>query len=179
MRPTDFKTVQRRLRVLLTLFIVLLLLAALTAWFLIPALSIFQRLVGEGTFIGSSFPSVAHWVTLIQKALVETKEKYPFMFYGTDWVGFAHLVMIIACIGPLRNPIKNIWVLQFSMIGCILMIPMTLITGIARGLPWFWHLFDCVIAATGAILFLMCWRYARQMETLSVSHGLKSGSLKD
>ena len=100
------------------------------------------------------------------------------MFYGTDWVGFAHLVMVIACIGPLRNPVKNIWVFQFGMIGCILMIPMTLITGIARGLPWFWQLFDCAIAATGAILFLMCYRYVRQMETLSVSRGLTSGNAK-
>jgi hypothetical protein len=169
MRSTDFKTLQRRVRLLLTLFIIALLLAALTAWFLIPAANIARRFLGEGTVLGSSLPSVAQWITLVQKALADTKAKYPFMFYGTDWVAFAHIVMVIACLGPLRDPVRNIWVLQFGLIGCTLMIPMTLLSGVARGLPWSWQLFDCVIAVAGAIIFLMCYRYARQMETLSGS----------
>ena len=152
---------------LLTLFIIALLLAALTAWFLIPAASIARRLLGEGTLAGSCLPSLARWAALIEEALGETKEKHPFMFYGTDWVGFAHLVMAIACLGAARDPVRNMWVLQFGMVGCSLMIPMTLITGIARGLPWFWQLFDCIIGAAGAVLFLTCYRYARQMEILT------------
>ncbi|MHC4060125.1 MAG: hypothetical protein ACYSUC_00835 [Planctomycetota bacterium] len=130
------------------------------------------------TFVGSLFPSVTYWVTLIQEASIETKEKYPFMLYGTGWVGFAHLVMVIACLGPLRDPVKNIWVLQFGLIGCILMIPMTLITGVVRSLPWFWQLFDCAIGLTGAIVFLICYRCARQMQTLSARRPLTSGNLK-
>lgn len=42
----------------------------------------------------------------------------------------------------------------------------------------FWQLFDSVIAATGAILLLICYRYAHQMETPSVSGGLTSGNAK-
>ncbi|MHC4645740.1 MAG: hypothetical protein ACYTBJ_09555 [Planctomycetota bacterium] len=179
MRSTDFNTLHRRVKLLLALFIIALLLAALTALFLIPAVSILEGFLGEGTLLGRSLPSVTQWIALVQKALAETKEQYPFMFYGTDWVGFAHLVMVIACLGPLRDPVRNIWVLQFGMIGCSLMIPMTLLTGVARHLPWFWQLFDCVIGGTGAVLFLMCYRYARQMEILSRTANSTSTNRKE
>ena len=163
----DIRTIRKRIRVLLTLFIILLILGGLSAFLLVPLFSLLDRLSGDGKVLCDYFPTVAHWVSMIQQSLTETGEKNPFMFYATDWIGFAHIVMVIACIGPLREPIRNIWVIQFAMVGCILMIPMTLITGIFRGLPWFWQLFDCGIGMICAALLFSCYRYARQIETIA------------
>ncbi|SCF41963.1 hypothetical protein [Micromonospora mirobrigensis] len=34
------------------------------------------------------------------------------MLYGTDWLAFAHLVLAVAFWGPLRDPVRNVWVVQ-------------------------------------------------------------------
>jgi hypothetical protein len=38
-------------------------------------------------------------------------------------------------LGPLRHPVRNIWVVQFGMIACLGVIPLTLIAGPIRGTP--------------------------------------------
>jgi len=37
---------------------------------------------------------------------------YPFIAYGTDWLAFAHFVIAIAFIGPWRDPVRNVWVVE-------------------------------------------------------------------
>ena len=164
----NYVIIRRRVRFLVFVFIVLLILGGLSAFFIVETANIAQQLSGKGSFIGERLPSVAEWVSKIHDAIAETAEKHPFMFYGTDWVGFSHFMMVIACIGVLREPVRNIWVIQFALIGCILMIPMTLVIGAARDLPWFWQLFDCGIGAVGAILFFICYRYVRRLERSEV-----------
>jgi hypothetical protein len=73
------------------------------------------------------------------------------MFYGTDWLAFAHIVIAIAFIGPLRDPVKNVWVVQFGMIACVLVIPTALICGQIRGVPFYWRLIDCSFGVIGII----------------------------
>lgn len=63
---------------------------------------------------------MAQWFFRVRDALVETNAKYPFLACGTDWLAFAHFVIAIAFIGPLRDPVKNIWVIEFGMIACML-----------------------------------------------------------
>jgi hypothetical protein len=57
--------------------------------------------------------------------------------YGTDWLAFAHLVIAIAFLGPLKDPVRNIWVVEFGMIACLLVIPLALICGPIRGIPFY------------------------------------------
>jgi hypothetical protein len=47
-----------------------------------------------------------------------TSKDYPFLFYGYDWLAFAHFVLAILFIGPLRDPVKNKWVIEFGIIAC-------------------------------------------------------------
>src|SRR5688572_24977712 len=53
----------------------------------------------------------ARWIELTYSGIHETNASYPFMSYGTDWLGFAHLIIAIAFIGPLRDPLRNRWVI--------------------------------------------------------------------
>lgn len=41
-------------------------------------------------------------------------------------------MIAIAFIGPLRDPVRNIWIIQWGMIACVLVIPLALLAGAAR-----------------------------------------------
>ena len=86
------------------------------------------------------------------------------MAYGTDWLAFAHLVIAVAFLGPLRDPVRNQWVLVFGVIACLGVLPLALIAGPIRGIPVYWRLIDCSFGLIGAIPLLICLRYVRQME---------------
>ena len=76
---------------------------------------------------------------------------YPFLFYGYDWLAFAHIVLAILFMGAMRDPVRNVWVVQFGLITCAL-IP--ILAGIfipLRGLPWWWFWVDFAFAPVAAI----------------------------
>src|SRR5687768_10526728 len=55
----------------------------------------------------------SHWIERAYEGVAKTNSEYPFIAYGSDWLGFAHLVIAIVFIGPLRDPIRNRWVVEF------------------------------------------------------------------
>jgi hypothetical protein len=59
-------------------------------------------------------PGLVEWVDHIRDSLIATNDAYPFLAYGTDWLAFAHLVIAIAFVGPLRDAIRNVWVVQWA-----------------------------------------------------------------
>src|SRR5437667_2862640 len=83
------------------------------------------------------------WLIKVRDALVQTNAKYSFIAYGTDWLAFAHFVIAIAFIGPLRDPVKNVWVVEFGMIACALVVPFALVMGSVREIPLGWRWIDC------------------------------------
>jgi hypothetical protein len=84
-----------------------------------------------------------HWIATIRQGLQQTNARYPFIAYGTDWLAFAHLILAVLFIGPYRDPVKNIWVIEFGILACIGVIPLALICGQIRGIPIEWRLVDC------------------------------------
>jgi hypothetical protein len=150
---TDFQY-RRRLkyiRLLLGVFIFALVLSGLTAFPLLWELRLLTSWFGEGTAIGTSLPGLAHWLTFVRTGLENTGRDYPFLAYGTDWLAFAHIVIGIAFLGPLKDPVRNIWVVEFGMIACLLVIPLALICGPIRGIPFCWQLLDCSFGVFGLI----------------------------
>ena len=91
----------------------------------------------------------AVWLTDVQAALVETQGRFPFLFYGTDWLAFGHIVIAIAFIGAWRDPIRNVWLFDFGLIACALVIPWALVFGELRGIPIWWRVVDCVFRDPG------------------------------
>ena len=151
----------RSIRLWLSLFILGLILSGLTAF----------PLEQETAWLASFFDtypilpdSIIQWVARVHAALLDTNLHYPFLAYGTDWLGFAHLVLAIAFLGPLRDPVRNKWVLQFGVIACIAVIPLALIAGPIRGIPPLWRAIDCGFGVFGAIPLLICLHRVKRLE---------------
>src|SRR5512141_857131 len=83
------------------------------------------------------------WMQKLNEGINETSAKYPFLFYGYDRLTFAHIILAILFIGPLKDPVKNKWVIEFGIIACLLIIPFALIAGYLRDIPFWWRLIDC------------------------------------
>ena len=101
------------------------------------------------------------WIIKVRDGLIDTYSKYPFIGYGTDWLAFGHFVIAIAFIGPLRDPVKNIWVIEFGMISCVLIIPFALIMGEVRGIPLGWRFIDCSFGVFGFIPLWLCRKHIK------------------
>jgi hypothetical protein len=153
----------RSVRIWLCLFIAGLILSGITAF---PLEQETRRL---SSFL-DTYPilpdSITLWVARVHAALLDTNLHYPFLAYGTDWLAFAHLVLAIAFLGPLRDPVRNKWVLQFGIIACIAVIPLALIAGPLRGIPLPWRLIDCSFGVFGAIPLLICLNRVKHLESL-------------
>lgn len=104
------------------------------------------------------------WIERVNVALAATDVRYPFLAYGTDWLAFAHLAIAVAFIGPLVDPVRNKWVITFGLIACAGVIPLALIAGQVRGIPFTWRLVDCSFGVLGSVPLLVCRRLIAAME---------------
>jgi hypothetical protein len=123
----------------------------------------------HGSVVSQWFPDAMAWVDRVAAALDETAVRHPFLAYGTDWLAYAHLVIAVVFIGPLRDPVRNIWVIQFGVIACAGIIPLALIAGGIRGIPLGWQLIDMSFGVIGVIPMLIAWRLTRNLERMPVT----------
>jgi hypothetical protein len=155
----------RRIRFWLILFITGLALSGITAFPLQSETAALNRIFHVAPVPPpTGEPPLHSWLRRVHDGIVQTNQAYPFMAYGTDWLAFAHLVIAIAFIGPLIDPLRNRWVLQFGTIACAGVIPLALIAGPIRGIPPYWRLIDCSFGVVGVIPLLICLHYVRQIE---------------
>jgi hypothetical protein len=139
-------------------FMIALFLSGLTA---IPAesgLAFLSRCFPANTMIGA-------WIEKVYRGVSNTNRDYPFIAYGYDWLAFAHFVLAVLFIGPLRDPVRNKWVIEFGMIACLLIIPFALIAGHFRGIPFWWRLIDCSFGIAGIIPLGICLRKTGELES--------------
>lgn len=147
----------RRIRFWLILFIIGLALSGLTAFPLEWEVGLLHRwITGPGALAG--------WIDTVYEGLRVSYGLYPFLAYGTDWLAFAHLVIAIAFIGPVRDPVRNVWTIEFGMIACVLVFPLALIMGTVRGIPIFWQLIDCSFGVAGLCVLWPVWRMVKRLE---------------
>lgn len=138
---------ERKIRIFIWVFIIGLLLSGITAFPLEWELQILNNWAG----ILNESNGIRHWIEKVYQGVKETNIHYPFMAYGTDWLAFAHIVIGIAFWGPLKDPVRNIWIIEFGMIACILVIPLALIAGTIREIPFYWRVIDCSFGVFGII----------------------------
>lgn len=144
----------------LVFFILALVISGATA---IPAeseLAFATRLIPMGTLIGD-------WLDKVYMAVVYQNRHYPYLAYGYDWLAFAHFVLAVLFIGPLRDPVRNKWVIEFGMIACVLVIPFALIAGAMRGLPLWWRLVDCAFGVAGLVPLVIVWKKINLLELIN------------
>jgi len=141
-------------------FMIMLFLSGLTAMPVESELLFISRLIPWDTV-------VSDWVTKVYFGVSHVNSEYPFIGYGYDWLAFAHFVLAILFIGPLRDPVRNKWIIEFGMIACLLIIPFALIAGHFRGIPFWWRLIDCSFGVIGLIPLGICLTKIIQLEKLA------------
>lgn len=109
-----------------------------------------------------------NWLNTIYEAIHHTNARYPYLSYGTDWLAFAHVVLAILFVGPLINPVKNVWVIQFGMIACVLIFPLAFIAGPVRYIPIFWRFIDSSFGVFAFIPLWMSYRSILRLEKATV-----------
>jgi hypothetical protein len=143
----------------LAFFMIMIALSGITA---MPAeweLSIAVKFFDDNSSIGS-------WLNEIFYAVKDTARKYPYLFYGYDWLAFAHIILAILFIGPYKDPVKNKWVIEFGSTACFLIIPFALLIGYTRGIPFWWRLIDCSFGIFGLIPLGVCYKKINELEKL-------------
>ena len=117
-----------QIRLLLIAFVVGLLLSGLTAFPLRWEIDGLARFMGAtaGDTVQTTH-GLLQWVVRVREGLHDGYGRYPFLAYGTDWLAFGHIVIALAFIGPLRDPVRNIWIIEWGMIACVGVIPLALI----------------------------------------------------
>jgi hypothetical protein len=159
--PKSKTELLRSIRIWLSLFIAGLILSGITAFPLEQETAWLADFAGRYSLLPND---ITLWLDQVHTALHANSVDYPFLAYGTDWLAFAHLVLAIVFLGPLREPVRNKWVLQFGVIACIAVIPFALITGPIRGIPLNWRLIDCSFGVFGAIPLLICLNRVKRLE---------------
>jgi len=119
----------------------------------------------EVHWLSTLFPGRFVWIERVNEGLSATNAHYPFLAYGTDWLAFAHLVLAVAFIGPYMDPVRNKWVIDFGLIACAAVIPLALIAGQVRGIPFGWRLIDCSFGVFGSVPLWQCRKCIKALET--------------
>lgn len=137
----------RGIRAWLFFFVVCLVLSGATAFPLVHEL----RWTEEALRHLPAPDALTDWITRVRRGLDTADSDYPFLLYGTDWLAFAHLVIAVAFYGPYRDPVRNIWVVEFGMIACAGIVPLALICGPMRGIPLWWSVIDMSFGVIGVV----------------------------
>jgi hypothetical protein len=161
MRDLNEKSLRKRIRELLVFFIIAIALSGITAFPIETELAFLITIVSDNSLLSG-------WVNNVYQGVKTTNENFPFIAYGTDWLAFAHLVIAVNFIGPLKDPVKNVWVLQFGIIACLCIIPLAFIAGEVRGIPVYWRLIDCSFGIFGLLPLLLCLKYIRNLEAIEI-----------
>lgn len=151
------KNLKRRIKICLWIIITGLLLSGITAFPLESELALLKNHLPVSSLFGG-------WINNIYHAIKTTNDQFPWLSYGTDWLAFAHLVIAVVFIGPLRDPVRNIWVIHFGLIACIGVFPLAFIAGSIRDIPFFWRLIDCSFGVIGFVPLYLCHKYIRMLE---------------
>ncbi len=156
-------TLRRRVRLLIWFFIIGLVVSGATALPLQAEVNWLTGLLARYNHSGLVPAGLMWWLTTVRSGLAATYPRYPFIAYGTDWLAFGHFMIALAFLGPLRNPVKNAWVIDFGVLACALVVPYAMVMGAVRGIPLGWRLIDCAFGVFGVLPLWLCRSYVRRL----------------
>ncbi|MCX5584115.1 hypothetical protein [Streptomyces erythrochromogenes] len=154
---SERSALERWIRAWLIVFVVCLVLSGLTAF----------PLVSEVRWGNALVDNI--WLRRVGEGLDRADADYPFLLYGTDWLAFAHLVIAVFFYGVYRDPVRNIWIVEAGMIACVGVIPLALICGPIRGIPFWWSVIDMAFGVFGVVPLLILRRMIKRLETAATS----------
>jgi hypothetical protein len=149
----------RRFRAALGLLMAGLVVSGATAFPLLLEVRLLSDIFGlEAAAPAGGQSGLGGWIVTVRLGLEEMYVAHPWIAYGTDWLGFAHLVIAAFFIGPLIDPPSargNILVGIGASIGAI---ALALVAGGVRGIPLASRLIDCSFGLAALGLLLYCLR---------------------
>lgn len=167
---SDRAALLKGIRAWLVLFVVCLVLSGATAFPLVHELRWTEDLL-RSLSVPEHLPVLMDWIERVRRGLDTADAEYPFLLYGTDWLAFAHLVIAVAFYGPYRDPVRNIWVVEFGMIACAGIVPLALICGPLRGIPFWWTVIDMSFGFLGVIPLYVVRKRIKRLEALTPRPG--------
>ena len=149
----------RTVRVAIGFFIFGLVISGVTAFPLVLELRLLCGWLGipEGAR-PEALSGLGHWLAWVRQGLEETSRSYPFLAYGTDWLAFAHFAIAVFFVGAWKDPVRNAFIIDAGIVCCLGVIPLALICGPLRGIPFYWRMIDCSFGVIGVLPLL----YARR-----------------
>jgi hypothetical protein len=136
-----------------------LLVSGVTVW---PATwelkAIIAILWGEAPPAGT----VHRFLVEVLSAIQAVQAEHPFLLYAGDWLAFAHIMLAILFAGAIRDPARNVWIVQCGLIMCL---GVPILAGVCvplRGLPWQWFLVDAAFAPAAALPLWIALRDIRR-----------------
>jgi hypothetical protein len=144
-------------------FIIGLVVSGVTAFPLLTELRLLVRLLGADSAVPNS-GSLSSWILSVKNGLETTYAAYPWIAYGTDWLAFGHLVIAGFFVGPLIQPLSSRSVIWTGITACVAVIPLAMICGPLREIPFYWRLIDSSFGVVGIIPLIYCLRLLKRIE---------------
>lgn len=138
-----------------------LLVSGITVW---PA--VLELKLAVSVVWGDAEPTGVLHTFLLQaiEGLESVNATYPFLFYAGDWLAFAHIVLAILFAGAIRDPVRNIWIVQCGLIMCALVPVLAIVCIPLRGLPMVWFWIDSAFAVGAALPLWVALKDIRRIE---------------
>ncbi len=158
-----------KIRICISLVMLGLFIAGVTAFPLLAEINWISRLlVGEGQPLDPALHSgIVAWVLTVRQGLENTYAVYPWIAYGTDWLAFGHLMIMLFFVLPYREPVRYEGVLWIGIWSSLLVFPLAFICGPLRNIPWYWQLIDCSFGMICIVPLGIAIREVRKLK----SHG--------
>jgi len=94
------------------------------------------------------------WLNYVLNGVIQIDKSYDFIWYGMDWMAFAHLLFAILFYGLYKDPIRNKWLVSFGLVACVAIAPIALGFGHLRGIPLIWQFLDMAFGVIAGALLL-------------------------
>ena len=148
-----------RAKVMLGIVAFGLFVSGVTVWPAVPELKTAVSIVW-----GDAEPAGGLHAFLVKsiEGLEYVQTHYPFMLYAHDWLAFAHICLAILFAGAIRDPVRNVWIVQCGLIYCALVPVLAVICIPLRGIPFYWFWIDFAFAPGAAVpLAVALWDIRR------------------
>jgi hypothetical protein len=150
-------TATLRFRFAMGFFILGLLISGITAFPLLTELNLLAKVLGLGDALSTDgHGGLAFWILTVKFGLADMYARYPWIAYGTDWLAFGHIAIALFFIDPMIRPAQSRPALHAGMAACLLVVPLALVCGPIRGIPFAWRLIDSAFGVIGIIPLLYC-----------------------
>lgn len=147
------------------LFITGLVVSGVTAFPLLHEMKLLCAFLGiDSATAPEGYHGLEFWILTVRHGLEETYARYPWIAYGTDWLAFGHLIIAGFFIGPLIHPRFSRATLITGIVACLGVVPLAMICGPLREIPFYWWVIDCSFGAIGIVPLIYCLRQLKRIE---------------